>query len=160
MNWDAIGAIGEILGAVGVIATLGYLAAQIRASTRQSRVSMVQAIGEAFNGTHHAMMVNPQISEVLAKRLSGAELSPAEELQWEAFANRIFNIYTSVQRAYDGGQVDRNYYEMGCQDVARVSVQYGLNESLRKILQNFPNESKLEIFASLYVDSKTPDDDL
>lgn len=26
MNWDAIGAIGEILGALGVIVTLGYLA--------------------------------------------------------------------------------------------------------------------------------------
>ena len=26
MNWEAIGAVGEVLGAVGVIATLGYLA--------------------------------------------------------------------------------------------------------------------------------------
>ena len=30
MNWDAIGAIGEILGAIVVIATLGYVAVQIR----------------------------------------------------------------------------------------------------------------------------------
>jgi hypothetical protein len=26
MNWDAIGAIGEILGALAVVLTLGYLA--------------------------------------------------------------------------------------------------------------------------------------
>ena len=32
MDWNAIGAIGEILGAVGVIITLGYLASQIRGS--------------------------------------------------------------------------------------------------------------------------------
>ena len=32
MNWDAIGAIGELLGAVAVVLTLGYLAAQIRQS--------------------------------------------------------------------------------------------------------------------------------
>ncbi len=30
MNWDAIGAIGEILGALAVIATLAYLATQVK----------------------------------------------------------------------------------------------------------------------------------
>lgn len=38
MNWDAIGAIAELLGAIGVIASLVYLATQIR----QSRDQMVQ----------------------------------------------------------------------------------------------------------------------
>ena len=35
MNWDAIGAIAETLGAVGVIASLVYLAGQIRHSREQ-----------------------------------------------------------------------------------------------------------------------------
>jgi len=47
VNWEAIGAIGEVVGAIGVILTLGYLAVQIRANTaalkaegsRASRVS-------------------------------------------------------------------------------------------------------------------------
>ena len=38
MNWEAIGAIGEAIGAVGVIASLIYLAVQVRASTRASAV--------------------------------------------------------------------------------------------------------------------------
>jgi len=37
VNWDAVGAIAEALGAVGVIATLGYLAVQIRANTAAMR---------------------------------------------------------------------------------------------------------------------------
>ena len=36
MNWDAIGAIAELLGAVGVIASLVYLATQIRHSREQT----------------------------------------------------------------------------------------------------------------------------
>jgi hypothetical protein len=36
MNWEAIGAIGEILGAVAVVATLGYLATQIKQSRRET----------------------------------------------------------------------------------------------------------------------------
>ncbi len=35
MNWDAIGAVGEIVGAAGVILSLVYLAAQIRHNTKQ-----------------------------------------------------------------------------------------------------------------------------
>jgi hypothetical protein len=38
MNWDAIGAIAEALGAAGVIASLLYLTTQVRASTRVSAV--------------------------------------------------------------------------------------------------------------------------
>jgi hypothetical protein len=35
MNWEAIGAAAELLGAIGVIATLAYLAVQIRHSSDQ-----------------------------------------------------------------------------------------------------------------------------
>jgi hypothetical protein len=34
MNWDAIGAVGEIVGALTVLITLIYLATQIRQSNR------------------------------------------------------------------------------------------------------------------------------
>ena len=38
MNWDAIAAIAEGLGALGVIASLLYVAVQVRQNTRASRV--------------------------------------------------------------------------------------------------------------------------
>jgi hypothetical protein len=34
MNWEAIGAVAEVMGAFGVIATLIYLAIQIRQNSR------------------------------------------------------------------------------------------------------------------------------
>ena len=50
MNWDAIGAIGEIIGAIAVVATLGYLAVQIRQNSTQARLSSVQASWERWSG--------------------------------------------------------------------------------------------------------------
>ena len=44
MNWDAIGAIAELLGAVGVIASLIYLATQIRQNTRSVRGATYQSL--------------------------------------------------------------------------------------------------------------------
>jgi hypothetical protein len=47
MNWEAMGAIGEIVGALSVILTIGYLAVQVRyaksATTDQNR--LVRAVG-------------------------------------------------------------------------------------------------------------------
>jgi len=42
MNWDAIGAVGEILGALVVVVTLMYLAAQVRASQRATAADIYQ----------------------------------------------------------------------------------------------------------------------
>ena len=46
MNWDAIGAIAETLGAVGVIASLVYLATQIRQNTSTVRSSAASSLAE------------------------------------------------------------------------------------------------------------------
>lgn len=52
MNWDAIGAVGEILGAAAVVATLAYLAIQIRhakdASADVNRLSRAAGVRETI----------------------------------------------------------------------------------------------------------------
>ena len=48
MNWDAVGAIGEIVGAGAVFASLVYLAIQIRTQNRESRLSAMHDISVGF----------------------------------------------------------------------------------------------------------------
>ena len=50
MNWDAIGAVGEILGAGAVVATLAYLAIQVRQTNRSAKTSSQQAVFTNFLG--------------------------------------------------------------------------------------------------------------
>ena len=38
MNWDALGSIGEIVGAIAVVSTLAYLSVQIRQGTKAARI--------------------------------------------------------------------------------------------------------------------------
>ena len=42
VSWEAIGAIGEVAGAFGVILTLIYLAIQLRQNTKASQITAVQ----------------------------------------------------------------------------------------------------------------------
>ncbi len=51
MNWDAIGAIAELLGAAGVVASLLYLATQYRRAARQEAARSFQI---ATDGLHSA----------------------------------------------------------------------------------------------------------
>jgi len=46
MNWEALGAVAELLGAIGVIATLVYLSAQIRHNNDQLRGAATTAVYE------------------------------------------------------------------------------------------------------------------
>ena len=147
-----LGNYGEFVGAIAVVATLGYLAMQIRTNTRQSRAATTQSIVDSFNSGLEAVMLNPQLADAFAKEAQGEELSMGERLQLECAVNRNFNSYTAVQRAYDNGQIDAAFFETYCQDVARASVQYGWAPTMRQILSNFPNEAKMQIFASLYKD--------
>ena len=45
MNWDAIGAIGNIIGAFAVVVSLIYLAIQIRTQNKQSKLSAFHVQG-------------------------------------------------------------------------------------------------------------------
>ncbi len=51
MNWDALGAMGEIAGAIAVIATLFFLARQLRMNTKeQHQWSLLMRITMKFGG--------------------------------------------------------------------------------------------------------------
>ena len=44
MNWDAIGAIGEIIGALAVVVSLIYLAGQIRHNNQLARSNSLESV--------------------------------------------------------------------------------------------------------------------
>jgi hypothetical protein len=47
MNWDAIGAVGELLGSIAVFVTLGYLAIQVRHARAEASRALSQGRMEA-----------------------------------------------------------------------------------------------------------------
>ncbi len=50
MNWEAISAIGEIVGALAVVITLVYLAIQIREQNRESRAAAIDSLSQQWGG--------------------------------------------------------------------------------------------------------------
>jgi len=71
MNWDAIGAIGEISGAVGVIASLAYLAIQIRRSDQTTRANGLQALWDGARDRSFAtQFTDREVGDLWARGLT------------------------------------------------------------------------------------------
>ena len=89
MNWDALGAIGELVGALAVVVTLIYLAVQIRQSTNQSAANMASTVLNEYNRLQEIVISDQQISETLLRMKTDQELSPLQETRLEAYCNRL-----------------------------------------------------------------------
>jgi hypothetical protein len=64
MNWEAAGAIGEVLGSIVVSASLIYIAIQVR----ETKVATAPAARiERNNAFSKTMLETPEISEIVAK---------------------------------------------------------------------------------------------
>ena len=48
MNWDAVAALAELLAALAVVASLVYLAVQVRQNTRQARLAAQHSMAIGF----------------------------------------------------------------------------------------------------------------
>lgn len=91
MDWEAVGAIGEAVGALGVIGTIGYLALQIRQNSRMIRANIRQARSDSAVELH-ALGATSEIAEIQAKEQRGQTLTDVDE-------RRLFLWYISVWRA-------------------------------------------------------------
>jgi hypothetical protein len=114
MNWDAIGAIAELLGAIGVIASLIYLATQIRQSREQMRAAtyqqLQQQIRESFNWQSHS----PEIEQ--ATRLGMADFKQLSEEDAHRFYVWAGGLVMACENAY-------YQYRIGMLDEDRWRVQ-------------------------------------
>jgi heme/copper-type cytochrome/quinol oxidase subunit 1 len=59
MNWEMISAVGQMLGAVGVIISIVYLAAQIRNQNKESRRSAMNVLTTHWSDLNKALSTTP-----------------------------------------------------------------------------------------------------
>jgi len=65
MNWDAMGAIGEVIGAITVVASLIYLAGQIRHTNRLANSNSLQSVLQSEMNFASIIIENADIWERL-----------------------------------------------------------------------------------------------
>ena len=170
MSIIELGALGEFLGSIGVIATLIYLAIQIRQNTHSldegRKLAAAQAYQARADMTQEAIIKaadSPYSAQIFLKLGTdsttgvalpeGLERLTAEE-QWRLYryslANFIRNDNTHYQ--YQQGFIDREYYESVLQGLIRMHApmwkELGLfrnaRPSFREEVERIVSESETE----------------
>ena len=106
MTIQDLGSIGELVAAIATVATLVYLATQVRQNTRALRSSTFQNISEQMAQNAGVVVVQPELSSLLLKGAGGLDaLSPPERLQFNAFMIMSFRRMESVHVQAEIGSI-------------------------------------------------------
>lgn len=91
VNWEAVAALGEIAGALGVVASLFYLGIQTRADTRARRMATIQQELRAQSSFQAALGMDADASDIYSRGLRNpAGLSETESVQFSLIADSVF----------------------------------------------------------------------
>ena len=98
MNWDAIGAIAELVGAIAVVATLFYLALQVRQSTRQDQAHGLQTAIKGYLDSFEAATSTTENADIFRRGLNDFDaLLPEEQ---GSFHSTMHSLTTGFNNAW------------------------------------------------------------
>ena len=104
MNWDAIGAVGEILGAMAVVVSLISVAIQIRQNTNETKMQRTQSLIQANSDVNSQMANNKEPADLfLAAVLDYRDLSGSEQMRFGALSFSAFNRYSFAYHQFLDG---------------------------------------------------------
>ena len=109
-----LGAIGELIGAIGVIISLIYLSIQIRSNTSHLKFSSQQAVAEAMDRAFDPIYTEPSRSIWIRGHEDHAALSESDKMIFDALMMRQLTNLQNTTRAQRQGlvteaQVNRTY---------------------------------------------------
>ncbi len=91
MNWSAVSATAELLGAFAVVVSLIYLAAQVKANTRQARLEAARDLAVRVSEISIAIGSSREVGELFHR--GGGEygsLDAVDQLRFRALLNALF----------------------------------------------------------------------
>lgn len=151
MNWEAIGALGEIGGAVVVIATLVYLARQIRQSNQIAIASTEFHTRNCFNQFVDLVATDTGLAELLVKAADEkSEMSSAETVKLYHIVIRSLNQWLAVETAYSNGVVPAETHELIYDDMRTFLYTYPRVRTLcRQAIDNYPAMAPSRVFTHM-----------
>lgn len=109
MNWDAIGAIGEILAAIAVVITLVYLSRQIRQNSQAVQIAALRDTTQQWHKWSEVLASSPELADIVARgNQSYSELSASEAMRYGAYVQMFFDTAESYQSLVKEHQIDKD----------------------------------------------------
>ncbi len=99
MNWDAIAAVAELLGAIAVIGTLAYLAMQIRQSNISARIAARLEMTRQHSDFTDGLLNNPESFRIFGAGLAN-ELSNEDQAYFDSLMHKCVWFFSAHHLQY------------------------------------------------------------
>ena len=107
MNWEAIGAVGEIIGAMAVFGTLLYLAIQIKQVKSELHISSLRDTNQMGNELLESLSESTDLAKVVSKASDDvATLEPWELLMLDSYFMRGLNLWELTLEQLETGALN------------------------------------------------------
>ena len=99
MDWIAVGAIAEILGALALVLTLAYLAIQVTHSTQSARRAAVERAVDSVREWNRILIDNPDVADVYWKGTEGIE-NLSNQRERSQFGVMSYNLFKTCEQLH------------------------------------------------------------
>jgi hypothetical protein len=111
VNWEAIGAVGEVVGAAGVIVSLVYLATQIRGDAREKRTAAMHDQSNAYRGFLQTLASDEKLAAIYLRGIRDfSSLEGAELVRFHSAMGFLFRVFDEAFFQWEQGALDAHVW--------------------------------------------------
>jgi len=128
MNWEAIGASAEVVGVVAILASLIYVAIQIRQNNEQQRIQSYQA-WVAANMELNMAALDPSMARIFVEgNMDSANLNNDTFTPYGMWYTGLMQMAQTTDYLYRAGSLDQELWETELDRAAMILAVPGVRQ--------------------------------
>ena len=153
MNWDAVGAVAELLGGAATVATLAYLAIQIRQASAATRAHIRQSMADGQIHYVNSRAIDPFLRRVTQKAFSRQELDEDERYGLQMHLVAHLRLFENHFAQYALGTLDEEDWRTQ-RELLRGLLRFGAYRQAYSFLGDVWNSEFAEEVESILVETR------
>ena len=127
MNWEAISAIGQIVGAFAVVISLIYLASEVRRNTRATQLAAMRSMHDAFNRWIQQLTERPDVRELYYRGIHDFDsLKGADLVGFSTLMNQLFRTLRRCITSSLAGHLEKGVWHGWKRPIASFNAYPGV----------------------------------
>ncbi len=129
----------EAIGVITIVASLIFVALEIRTNTASNRISIAQTTSSNWLSINGIIAENHDLAELFEKGLAGEEMDRAEARQFRAFVAMHLTQSFHMLRLYDQGLISEDEVRLAFRALRNLAQRGRFRERLETTLSDARN---------------------
>jgi hypothetical protein len=128
VNWDALGAIGQLVGALAVVATLLYVSRQLREQTRALNTTVRDSSFHQLQQWNYQIVADRGLADLFQRGAASADWSEIDHVDQARLIHVFYSFFKVFENIYlhaAEGSTSPEVWEQNCQVFFAYAAQDG-----------------------------------